>query len=266
MTGVSDEAAELLTTPPDLRLDGKVAWITGASRGLGRALAFGFAGAGAKVLLSARSADALESVAATIRDAGKEVIVSVGSVSEKADVEAAAALAREEWGQIDVLVNNAGISPSFRRSESVPEEEWRQVIDINLTGPFLCAQAAYGAMPEAGGSIVNISSIHANAGHERLVAYSASKGGMEMLTKTLAVEWAKRGVRVNGVAPGYLETDMTTGLREHEKWSASLLAKIPMGRFGRTSEIVGASLFLASDASRYITGATLFADGGWNAG
>jgi NAD(P)-dependent dehydrogenase (short-subunit alcohol dehydrogenase family) len=205
-------------------------------------------------------------VAATIRDAGRDVVVSVGSVSEKADVDAAAALAREEWGQIDVLVNNAGISPSFRRSETVPEDEWRQVIDINLTGPFLCSQAAYALMPETGGSIVNISSIHASAAQERLVAYSASKGGMEMLTKTLAVEWARRNVRVNGVAPGYLETDMTTGLREHEKWSTTLLGKIPMGRFGTPAEIVGATLFLASDAARYITGTTVFADGGWNAG
>jgi NAD(P)-dependent dehydrogenase (short-subunit alcohol dehydrogenase family) len=266
MTGVTDDAAELLSSPPDLRLDGKAVWITGASRGLGRALAFAFAGAGAKVLLSARSADALEEVASTIRDAGKEVLVAVGSVSEKPDVDAAAAMAKEQWGQLDVLVNNAGISPSFRRSETVPEEEGRQVIDINLTGPFLCSQAAMLLMPEGGGSIVNISSIHANVGHERLVAYSASKGGMEMLTKTLAVEWAPKNIRVNSVAPGYLETDMTAGLREHDRWSASLLSKIPMGRFGKPAEIVGASLFLASDASRYITGATLFADGGWNAG
>jgi NAD(P)-dependent dehydrogenase (short-subunit alcohol dehydrogenase family) len=166
---------------------------------------------------------------------------------------------------VDVLINNAGISPSFRPSEAVDVAEFREVLDVNLAGAFSCAKAVLPLMEAGGGSIVNVSSIHGHAGHERLAAYAASKGGLEMLTRTLAVEWAPRGIRVNAVAPGYLNTDMTTWLRAHEHWGAQLLSRIPMGRFGEPEEIVASVLFLAGPSSSYITGATLFVDGGWTA-
>ena len=262
---VRDDPA-LLTDPPELRLDGKVVWVTGASRGLGRSLAYAFAGAGADLVLTARSEQPLREIAAEIRDAGRVAHVCAGSITDRDHVAATAEFIEKTWGRLDVLVNNAGVSPMFKRAERVEEDEWRTVVDINLWGPFACCKAAYPLMVNAGGgSIVNVSSVHGTAAHERLVAYAASKGGVEMVTRTLAVEWAPQNIRVNAVAPGYLETDMTAALREHDRWGLSLLSRIPMGRFGRTSEIVSAVLFLASSASSYVTGATLFADGGWTA-
>lgn len=260
---VTDDA-RLLSDPPGLRLDGKVAWVTGASRGLGRALAYALAGAGAELLLMARSEAPMRRIADEIAAAGGVAEVVVGSVDEPADVAAAAERIGQRWGRLDVLVNNAGVSPMFKRSEQIAADEWQAVLDVNLTGPLACCQAAFPVMAD-GGSIVNVSSVHGASGHERLVAYAASKGGIEMLTRCLAVEWAPKGIRVNSIAPGYLETDMTAALREHPRWRSSLLGKIPMGRFGTTAEIAASTVFLASDAASYVTGATLFADGGWTA-
>lgn len=261
---VTDDDARLLSDPPGLRLDGKVAWVTGASRGLGRALAYALAGAGAELLLMARSEAPMRRIADDITAAGGVAHVVVGSVDDPADVAVAAERIQQHWGRLDVLVNNAGVSPMFKRSEQVSAEEWRTVLDINLYGPLACCQAAFPVMG-SGGSIVNVSSVHGVSAHERLVAYAASKGGVEMLTRCLAVEWAPQGIRVNSIAPGYLETDMTVALREHPRWRSSLLGKIPMGRFGTTAEIAASTVFLASDAASYVTGATLFADGGWTA-
>jgi NAD(P)-dependent dehydrogenase (short-subunit alcohol dehydrogenase family) len=260
-----DDAA-LLQQPPGMRLDGKVAWVTGASRGLGRSIAWALAGAGAEVVLSARSEDALGETAEAIRAHGGVAHPLVGSVADAAHVEEAVALIGKRCERLDVLVNNAGISPTFRRSDAVTETEWQLVLNVNLTGAFLCCRAAAPLFDLAGGgSVVNVSSVHGTVGHERLAAYSASKGGIDALTRTLAVEWAPRGIRVNALAPGYLETEMTAGLREHERWGEALLARVPLGRFGTTAEIAAATLFLASDASSYVTGATLCADGGWTA-
>ncbi|MDO8212605.1 SDR family NAD(P)-dependent oxidoreductase [Conexibacter sp. CPCC 206217] len=265
-SSIAGTDAALLAQPPVMRLDGKVAWVTGASRGLGRSLAYALAGAGAEVLLSARSQEPLEQTAAAIRAHGGVAHALGGSVADAADVERAAALVRETWGRLDVLINNAAISPTFKRSEEVGEREWRDVLETNLSGAFHCCQAAAPLMDAAGGgSIVNVSSVHGRVAHERLIAYAASKGGLEMVTRTLAIEWARRGIRVNSVAPGYLETEMTAALRNHERWSEKLLARVPLGRFGTTSEVAAAALFLASEAASYVTGTTLFIDGGWTA-
>jgi NAD(P)-dependent dehydrogenase (short-subunit alcohol dehydrogenase family) len=255
----------LLAAPPTLRLDGKVLWITGASRGLGRALAYAVAGAGGDVLLTARSSDDLAGVAADITAQGRVAQVVAGSVTDLEHVERAAAIARDTWGRIDVLVNNAGISPHFKRSELIEDDEWAEVVDVNLNGAFRCCRAAVDLMDPGGGSIVNVSSVHGSVGQGRVLAYAASKGGLELLTRTLAVEWAARGIRVNSVAPGYLETDMTGGLRAHPHWGPALIERIPMGRYGLTAEVAAAVLFLAADVSSYVTGATLFVDGGWTA-
>jgi NAD(P)-dependent dehydrogenase (short-subunit alcohol dehydrogenase family) len=260
------EDAMLLREPPSLRLDGKVAWVTGASRGLGRALAFALAGAGAELLLTARDGAALGEVARKIEASGGSAIVAQGSVDVAENVQAAASLAQDRWGRVDVLINNAGISPSFSRAERVTAADWRAVLDVNLTGAFMCAQQALPLLEAAGGgAIVNVSSVTGSRGHERLLPYSVSKAGLELLTRTLAIEWATKGIRVNSVAPGYFRSDMSVALREHERWGPELLGRIPMGRFGDRSEVVPAVLLLAGPASSYITGTTLFVDGGWMA-
>lgn len=247
-------------------LEGQVAWVTGASRGLGRALALGLAGAGAKLLLSARSAEALDELADEIRATDGVVEVISGSISDADVIERSIAVIAERFGRLNILVNNAGISPVFVLAERLADSDWQEVLDVNLSAPLVCCQRALPLLEAAGGgSIVNITSIHGTRAHERLIAYAASKGGLEMVTRTLAVEWATRGIRVNAVAPGYLETDMTAGLREPGSRRETLLSRIPMHRFGTTSEVVPAVLFLAGQGASYITGTTLYVDGGWTA-
>ncbi|GAB3026819.1 short-chain dehydrogenase [Nocardioides flavus (ex Wang et al. 2016)] len=241
-------------------------WVTGASRGLGRAIALGFAASGADVALTARSAEAVEGVAGEVRDLGREALVLTGSVSDGLQVRAAVAEMKQQWGRLDALVNCAGVSPVFKKAQYVEDEEWRHVIDVNVTGTFLCAREAGRLMLEAGGgAIVNISSIHGQVGMSRMAPYSASKGAVDALSRTLALEWAEHGVRVNALSPGYFETDMTEALREHDKWRAHLLERIPLGRFGVPDELVSAALFLASDASGFMTGSNVVVDGGWTA-
>lgn len=245
---------------------GSRVWVTGASKGLGRAIALGFAASGARLALTARSEAALEDVAVAASDLGAEVLPLAGSVTDGAHVRAAVAAIEGAWGGLDVLVNCAGISPSFTRAELVSDDDWHSVLDVNLNGTFLCAREAGRAMLSAGhGSIVNVSSIHGQVAGERLAPYSASKGAVDALTKTLSLEWAGRGVRVNTLAPGYFETDMTVGLTSHARWSERLLSRIPLGRFGEPEELVSAALYLASDASGFMTGSTMVVDGGWTA-
>jgi NAD(P)-dependent dehydrogenase (short-subunit alcohol dehydrogenase family) len=244
----------------------RVAWVTGASRGLGRAIAFGLAEMGAEVLLTARSEDGLADIAETIRGWGGVAEVVAGSVSDPAVVAEAVDFAERRWGKLDVLVNNAGVSPSFSRAEHVKESDWGHVLDVNLSAPFACCRAALPLLETPGSaSVVNISSVLGTRAQERLIAYAASKGGLEMLTRTLAVEWAERGIRVNSIAPGYLESDLTAGLLDHPHWGEQLRSRIPMGRFGDVSEVVPAVLFLAGAGAGYITGATVYVDGGWTA-
>ncbi|TQS46165.1 SDR family NAD(P)-dependent oxidoreductase [Cryptosporangium phraense] len=256
--------------PPDpnttFGLDGRVIWITGASRGIGAAITHQLALAGAHLVLQARTEAALQDVCAKAEADGAEVIPVVGSITDEAVAATAVRKAEQRWGHLDGLVNNAGISPVLKRSETMQLDEWREVCETNLTGTFIATMAAGRQMLDQGaGSIVNVSSVHGQVAGPRIVAYAASKGGVDMLTRSLGVEWADRGVRVNAVAPGYVETDMTEALRAHDRWSAILLGKIPMARFATPQDVVGAVHFLLSDAARYLTGTVLNVDGGWTA-
>lgn len=247
-------------------LAGRRVWVTGASRGLGRAIALGFAESGADVALTARTEASVREVAEEATALGAATLVLPASVSDPGAVIAAAEQISDEWDGLDVLVNCAGVSPMFKKTEFVEDEEWRHVLDVNVTGSFLCAREAGKLMLQGGGgAIVNVSSVHGQVGGERMAAYSASKGAVDALGRTLALEWAQRGVRVNTLAPGYFETDMTEGLRAHDKWRKHLLDRIPMRRFGAPHELVSAALFLGSDASGFMTGSTLVVDGGWTA-
>lgn len=243
-------------------LTGRVAWVTGAGKGLGRAMATALAAAGATVAVTSRTAADLESLAKEL-GADHRVLVLPGSVADGAAVDGMVERVVEAYGRLDVLVNCAGISPTFKRTEQVTDDEWSEVLDVNLDGAFHCCRAAGRRMLEAGsGSIVNISSVHGAAGFPRIAAYAASKGALEALTRVLAVEWADRGVRVNALAPGYFDTDMSSGLVA-SRWGERILGEIPQARIGTPAELGGAVVYLASDASRYVTGTTLRVDGGW---
>jgi NAD(P)-dependent dehydrogenase (short-subunit alcohol dehydrogenase family) len=244
-------------------LTGKVCIVTGAGRGIGRAIAEGLGRHGAMLVLAGRTAATLAEAAAAI---GERASVQVADVSREADVLALRDDVLARCGRIDVLVNNAGINPIFRGIDRISLEDWRSIIDINLTGTFLCCKHLGGAMVDRGsGSIVNISSVAGHVGLLRSVPYCASKGGVEMLTRALALDWAKRGVRVNTLAPGWVDTDLTHDLLEHDTHGRRLLDHTPMGRFATPGDMVGAAVFLASGASAYMTGQSLLIDGGWTA-
>jgi len=242
-------------------LDGAVAVVTGGGRGLGRAIARGLGAHGARLVLCGRTPATLEAAAAEI---GGEVLTHAADVSREEDVLALRDAALARFGQIDVLVNNAGVNPIYKGIEGTTLDEWQQIVDVNLTGTFLCCKHLGTVMAKAGrGSIITVSSVAGHVGLRRSVPYCATKGGVELLTKALALDWAGKGVRVNCIAPGYFETDLTAGMIANETLSARLLAQTPLGRFGRDPDIVGAAVFLASPASAYMTGQSLVVDGGY---
>jgi NAD(P)-dependent dehydrogenase (short-subunit alcohol dehydrogenase family) len=252
---------------PGLPLGGKVVWVTGAGKGLGRAIVSGLIADGATVVATARTREALETLAA--EHPPRAVIAAPGSVADEADIARiinSFPTSGDGRPQVHGLVNCAGISPVFVRSEALDAETFRKVLATNTVGTFLCSQAAARLMLDRpdGGSIVNVSSVHARVGYPRIAAYAASKGAVKALTATLAVEWSQRGVRVNALAPGYFPTELSRGLLE-SRWGEDILRRIPMARTGRPNELAGAVSFLLSDASSYVTGATLAVDGGWQA-
>jgi gluconate 5-dehydrogenase len=242
-------------------LHGKVCVVTGAGRGIGRGIAEALARHGASVVLAGRTEATLAEVAAAI---GTAASTQVTDVTREADVIALRDAALARHGRIDVLVNNAGIDPIWCGIEKTTLAAWQEIIDTNLTGTFLCCKHIGGAMGQ-GGSVINMSSIAGHVGLTRSVPYCASKGGIELLSKALALDWAKRGVRVNCLAPGFVDTDLTHALLSHEVHGKPFLNHVPMGRFGTVPDMASAAVFLACDASSYITGQSLVIDGGWTA-
>ena len=245
----------------DFDLTGKVCVVTGAGRGIGRGMAEGLARHGATLVLVGRTAATLAEAAAAI---GEAASVQTADVSREADVLALRDAVLARHGRIDVLVNNAGVNAIFKGIERTSLAEWQAIIDVNLTGVFLCCKHLGGAIG-AGGSVINVSSVAGHGGLPRSVPYCASKGGVELLTKALALDWAKRGVRVNTLAPGWVDTDLTHGLLEHDTHGKRLLDRTPLGRFARPLDMAGGVVFLASDASAFMTGQSLVIDGGWGA-
>ena len=242
-------------------LTGKVCIVTGAGRGIGRGMAEALARHGALVVLSGRTRSTLQDTAGAIGD--KATVVSA-DVSKEADVMALRDAVLQQHGRIDVLVNNAGVNAIFKGIERTTLAEWQDIIDVNLTGVFLCCKHIGEAIAE-GGSVINVSSVAGHGGLPRSAPYCASKGGVEMLSKALALDWARRRVRVNTLAPGWVDTDLTHDLLGHEVHGKRLLERTPLGRFATPADLAGGVVFLASDASVFMTGQSLVIDGGWGA-
>ncbi len=245
-----------------MELRGKVAVVTGSGRGIGRAIALAFAKEGARVAVNCLHKENAEKVVKEIKKSGGDAIAVSGDVSSAKDVKKIFDAAVKKFRRVDILVNNAGIV-HFDPLLKMSEKQWDRILDVNLKGCFLCSQAAARIMvKQKSGKIINISSIAGKIGFPQLAHYCASKGGIIELTREMALELAPN-ITVNAIGPGVIETDMTKGLLAHRKSREGLLQQIPLGRTGRPEDIAGVAVFLASNDADYITGQTIFADGGW---
>ncbi|WP_346343640.1 SDR family NAD(P)-dependent oxidoreductase [Gluconobacter kondonii] len=250
----------MVESSPLFSLAGKTALITGGGRGLGKAMALHLARCGANVWISGRNADTLEAVRSEALSNGLILHPLVMDVSNLNTIREAFSRIASESQTLDVLVNNAG-DETLRACDDVDEALWDRLLDTNLKGPFFVAQQAARLMPD-GGSIINLASLTSAAGVAKAVPYSASKSGILGLTRSLAVEWAPRGIRVNALAPGYFHTDMTDTFFRNDAWREKMLSGIPLARFGLPDDLAGPLQFLCSTASAYITGQVLYVDGG----
>lgn len=248
---------------PGFELKDKVMLITGSGKGIGRGIAIAAAQMGAKVLLNSRTPSDLEEVASEIRANGGEAQPVVFDVSNMDEIARGAQAAIEVWGRIDVLVNNAGTNRPKPALE-LSEEDWDAIYDLNLKGLFFLTQTLVKPMiARKNGKIINISSTMGLVGGPLRTAYSGSKGGVVLLTKGLAVEWAPHNVTVNAVAPAFTRTPLADVLLQRKEFYEDVVRRIPMGRVGEVDEVVGAVLFLASEAANWVTGQTIAVDGGW---
>jgi glucose 1-dehydrogenase len=253
----------------------RIAVVTGSSKGIGKAIAMEFAKAGYSVVINARNEEELkqaaEDISKSVKD-GDKVVSIPGDISQEHVCISLIEGAVKHFGRIDVLVNNAGIGGESKKIHELTEKDWDEVIDVNLKGAFLCTREAIKKMMKNGSngqgsdynnfSIINISSVHEQTPHPQSAQYAASKGGMEMLTKTVALELADKGIRVNGIAPGAIATDMNKELLENQQKKEKKERQIPVHRIGKPEEIAKVALFLASDDASYVAGTTIYADGG----
>jgi NAD(P)-dependent dehydrogenase (short-subunit alcohol dehydrogenase family) len=244
-------------------LEGKVAVVTGGTSGIGRALSLGLADAGADVVATARRQQQVDSTASEIEKRGRKSLRVASDVGDRSSLEKLREAVLADFGSVDILVNCAGI---IKRTPTLdlPEEEWTNIINTNLTGTLRACQVFGRAMLERGyGRIVNIASLNSFVALSEVAAYAASKAGVASLTRSLAVEWSKKGVTVNAVAPGVFRTDLNAQLLDSTPRGQELLMRTPMGRFGKTEELVGAVVYLASDSASFVTGQILVVDGGF---
>jgi NAD(P)-dependent dehydrogenase (short-subunit alcohol dehydrogenase family) len=249
-------------------LSNRVAIVTGSGRGLGAAIARGLAAAGASVMLCSRTKVEVERTAGEIIRCGGQAAAIVADTSDRTSCQRLIDQTVSRFGRLDVLVNNAGID-SIGPAEDLTDDAWERVVNTNLKGYFMCSQIAARQMlaQGTGGSIINNSSICSVIGVNGLTVYSATKGGVNQLTRVMAVEWAKRGIRVNAIAPGYFDNIMQDATAEHanSEKQKQVVAFTPLGRRGEPDELIGPVIFLASEASSYVTGVILFVDGGYTA-
>jgi glucose 1-dehydrogenase len=247
----------------------RVAVVTGSSKGIGKAIAMEFANAGYSVVINARNEEELnqaaEDISNSIKDAGR-IVSMPGDISQEPVCISLIESAVKQFGRIDVLVNNAGIGGESKKIHELTEKDWDEVIDINLKGAFLCTREAVKNMMKNGDnnnySIINISYVHEQTPQPESAPYAASKGGMQMLTKTIALELAEKGIRVNGIAPGAISTDMNKELLENQEKKEKKEQNIPVHRIGQPEEIAKVALFLASEDASYVAGTTIYVDGG----
>ena len=251
---------------PEFSLDGKIAFVTGAGRGLGQAGAIAFARAGAHAVLVSRSRSQLEETAAAVERLGRKALVAPADVRKPEEVERAVCAAVQTFGRIDILFNNAGTNVRKPVVE-MTDEDWHTIMETNVKGVFVVARAVARQMiAQRGGCIINMSSASSVVPERDKVVYASSKGAVKQFTQGLALELAPHGITVNAIAPGYMLTPLVQGYLEADaERYQRILQRIPLGRIGQPEEIGGALVFLASDASRYITGATIAIDGGWTA-
>ena len=253
----------LTSQPHPLSLNGRVAVVIGGTSGIGRALSLGLAQAGADVVPTGRRAEQVDEVASAIEQLGCRSVRQTTDVARRDEVEALLAAAVAQLGKVDILVNCAG---RIKRSPTltVPEEEWQGIFDTNLTGTLRACQVFGAPMLERGyGRIVNIASLNSFVALNEVAAYAASKAAMVSLTRSLAVEWSSRGVAVNAIAPGVFPTELNAALLDGTPRGQELRMRTPMGRFGRPEELVGAAIYLASEAASYTSGQTIVVDGGF---